>query len=146
MASTSVPKNKINTVEEPTKEQGTWIFADTEFWVDKKVTFTWNSLFQAFQDKEFQILLQDDMSSELRKEVYRNIIKSGLHRAAVKTPILPCPDVIEWITWKIDHENRSILNYENKSVASYKASVFNQIYHLKEADIKVTPEWLKQEN
>ena len=39
------------------KEQGMWIFADTECRVDKKITFTWNSLFQAFQDKEFQILI-----------------------------------------------------------------------------------------
>ena len=98
-----------------------WIFVDTYCQVDKKVTFTWNSLFQAFQDKEFQILLQDDVSTELSKEVYRNIIKSGLHRATVKTPVLPCPDVIEWITRKVDHENREILNSEYKSVANYKA-------------------------
>ena len=63
------------------------------------------------------MLLQDDVSTKLSKEVYKNIIKSRLHRAAVKTPILPCRDVIEWITRKIDHEHRSILNYENQSVA-----------------------------
>ena len=95
MESNSVLKSKRKTVEEPTKEQGMWIFADTECQVDKKATFTWNSLFQAFKDKEFQILLQDDMSTGLREEIYKNIIKSGLHRAVVKTPILPCPDVIE---------------------------------------------------
>ena len=104
------------------------------------------TIFEAFQGKEFQILLQDDVSTKLSKEVYKNIIKFGLHRAAVKTMVLPCPDVIEWITQKIDNENRSILNSENKSVANYKASVFNQRYHLKEAHIKVTPEWLKQKN
>ena len=110
MTSNSVLKRNINIVEETTKEQGMWIFADIECQVDEKVTFTWNSLFQAFQDKEFQILLQDDMSTELSKEIYKNIIKSWLHREAVKTPVLPCPDVIEWITWKVDHENREIIN------------------------------------
>ena len=75
-----------------------------------------------------------------------NIIKSGLHRAAVKTSVLPCPDVIEWITRKIDHQHRSILNYEGKSVSCYKASVFNKMYHLKEACIKISAEWLKQKN
>ena len=50
-------KNKGKAVEEPTKEQGIWIFADTECRVDKKVSYTWNSLFQAFQDKEFVMLL-----------------------------------------------------------------------------------------
>ena len=94
MASNSMLKSERNTIEEPTKEQGMWIFADTECRVDKKVTFTWKSLFQGFQDKEFQILLQDDMSTELSKEIYKNIIKSGLHQATVKTPLLPCPDVI----------------------------------------------------
>ena len=143
MASNPVLKRKRKIVKEPSKEQGMWIFPDTECWVDKKVTFTWNSLFQAFQGKEFQMLLQDDVSIKLSKEVYRNIIKSGLHRVAIKTTVLPCSDVIEWITRKIDHENRSILKSENKSVANYKASLFNQIYHLKEAHIEVTPEWTK---
>ena len=46
----------------------------------------------------------------------------------------------------MDHENRPILNYEDKSVASYKESVLNQIYHFKESHIKVTPEWSKQKN
>jgi len=72
-------KSKRNIVEEPTQEQGMWIFADTKCQVDRKGTFTSNSLFQAFQDKEFQMLLQDDMSIELSKEIYKNIIKSGLH-------------------------------------------------------------------
>ena len=68
MASTSVMKNKRKVVKELVKElvkdQGTWIFADTECKVDKKVTFTWNSLFQSFQDKDFQLLLQDDVSTD----------------------------------------------------------------------------------
>ena len=92
------------------------------------------------------MLLQDDVSTKLSKEVYNNIIKFGLHRAVVKILVFPCPDVIEWITRKIDHENRSILNSEHKSVANCKALVFNQIDHLKEAHIKVTLEWLKQKN
>ena len=92
------------------------------------------------------MLLQNDASTELSKEIYKNIIKSGLHRATVKTPILPCPDVIEWITRKIDHQHRSILNVEGKVVANYKPSMINQIYHLKEATIKVSPDWLKQKS
>ena len=54
--------------------------------------------------------------------------------------------MIEWITWNVGHENREIINSEEKSVANYKASMFNQIYDFKEAHIKVTPEWLKQTN
>ena len=92
------------------------------------------------------MLLQDDVSTKMSKEVYTNIIKFGLHIAVVNTPVLPCLDVIEWITRKIDHEHRPILNYEDKSVAGYKASIFNQIYHLKESHIKVTPKWLRQKS
>ena len=146
MASNSLLKSRRRTIEEPVEEQGMWIFTDTECRADKKVTFTWNSLFQAFQEKEFQVLLHNDISIELSKEIYKNIINSGLHGAAVKTPVIPCSDVIEWITWKVDHENRAILNFENKSVSSYKALILNQIYHFKESHIKVTPEWLKQKN
>ena len=53
----------------------------------------------------------------------------------MKTLVLPCPDVIEWITRKIDHQHRSILNYEG-----------NQMHHLKEAYIKVSPKWLKHKS
>ena len=139
-------KNKGKAIEEPTKEIGIWTFADTKRRVDKKVSYTWNSLFQAFQDKEFLMLLQDDAIIEIRKEVYQKIIKSGVHQAAVKTLILPCPDVIEWITRKIDHQHQLILNYEGRSVSYYKYSIFNKMYNLKEASIKVSPEWLKQKN
>jgi hypothetical protein len=146
MELTSMIKNKGKVVKEPIEEHGIWIFADTKCRVDKKVTYTWNSLFQAFQDKDFLMLLQDYVSTELRKEVYRHINKSWLHRPGVKTLVLPCPDVIEWITRKIDHHHRSIINYEGKSVASYKSSVFNQMYHLKEAYIKLSPKWLRQKS
>ena len=105
MASKSLTKNLKKTVEEPVKENGIWIFADMECKADKKVYYTWNSLFRAFQDKEFIMLLQDDANIELSKEIYRNIIKSGLHMVATKTPVLPFPDVIEWITRKDDRQH-----------------------------------------
>jgi hypothetical protein len=146
MASSSMTKNLNKTVEESIKEDGIWIFSDTECKADKKVCYTWTTLFQAFQDKDFVVLLQNDASTELSKEIYKNIIKSGLHRATVKTPVLSCPDVIEWITRKIDHQHRSILNAEGKVVAKYKPSMINQIYHLKEATVKISPDWLKQKS
>jgi len=90
------------------------------------------------------VLLQNDANIELRREIYRNIIKSRLHRAAMKTPVLPCLDVIKWITKRINHQHRSILNIEGKVVASYKPSTINQMYHLKESTVKVSPDWLKQ--
>ena len=138
MESTSLTKNLKKTVEDPVKENGIWIFADTECKIDKKVCYTWTSLLQAFQEKEFLMLLQDDATTELSKDIYRNIIKSGLHRAAMKTLILPCLNVIEWITRKVDHQHRSILNFEGKIVASYKASMINEMYHLKEDSIKIS--------
>ena len=64
----------------------------------------------------------------------------------MKTLVLPCPDVIKWITRKIDHQHRSILNVEVKVVSNYKPSMINQMYHLKEATIKVSPEWIKQKS
>ena len=105
MESTSLTKNLKKTVKELVKENGIWIFTDTECKVDKKVCYTWTDLFQAFQDKEFTVLLQNDTSTGLSKDIYQNIIKSGLHRAAMKTPILPCLDVIEGITRKVDHQH-----------------------------------------
>jgi hypothetical protein len=82
----------------------------------------------------------------LSRSIYNNIAKSGLHWASARTPVLPCPDVIEWINQRVDHESRTILNFEDKKVANYQASVLNQLYHFKEAHVKVTSEWLKQKN
>ena len=45
MASNSMIKNMGKVVENPIKEHGIWIFVDTECKVDKKVSYTWNSLF-----------------------------------------------------------------------------------------------------
>jgi Txe/YoeB family toxin of Txe-Axe toxin-antitoxin module len=125
MASTLALKSKRKSVEEPVEKQETWAFTDMECRVDKKIAFKWNTLFQECQTKEFQVLLQDDPSTELNKVIYKNISKSGLHQAAAKTPFLPCLNVIEWMTRRIDHESRIILNFEDKHVANYQAPVLN---------------------
>jgi len=57
MVSRSLTKNLNKIVEEPIKENGICIFSDIECKADKKVCYTWASLFQAFQDKEFVLLL-----------------------------------------------------------------------------------------
>ena len=85
MESSSMTKNLNKTVKESIKEDGIWIFSDIECKADKKVCYTWIALFQAFKDKDFAVLLQNDATTELSKEIYKNIIKSGLHRATVKT-------------------------------------------------------------
>ena len=67
MEYTSLTNNLKKIVQELVKENGIWIFADTKCKADKKVCYTWNYLFQAFQDKGFLILLQDDASTQLSK-------------------------------------------------------------------------------
>ena len=133
-------KRKRNIVEELVEKQESWAFTDTDCRVDNKISFRWNNLFQAFQYKEFQVLLQDDPSIELSKGIYKNISRSRLHRAVAKTPLLPCLDVIEWMNQRIDHERRTILNFEEKDVASTQALMLNQLYHFKEAQVRVTLE------
>ena len=143
MAPTSTLKSKRKTIEESMEKQEICAFIDTKCQVDKKIAFKQNTPFQAFQTKEFQVLIQDDPSMKLSKGIFKNISKSGLHQATTKTPVLPCPYVIEWLTRRIDHESRTILNFEDKIASNYQASVLNWLYHFKEAQVKVTPEWLK---
>ena len=78
-------------------------------------------------------MLQDDLSMELSKGIYKNISKSRLPRVVAKNLVSPCLDVIEWMNRRIYHENRTILNLEDKNVANYQAPVLNQLYHFKEA-------------
>ena len=90
--------------------------------------------------------MQDDPSIELRKVICKNISRSRLYRATTKPLVLPCPDVIEWMTRIIDHEIRTIIKYEGKHVTSYQAFVLNQMYHFKEAQVRVTPKWLQRKS
>ena len=98
MFSTSHLKSKRNTIEEPMEKQEIWEFTHTKCQVNKKISFKWNTLFKEFQKKYFQVLLQDDPSMELNKGIYKNISKSGLHRAVAKTPVMPCLNLIECMT------------------------------------------------
>lgn len=91
-------------IQEQAEGKESWIFMDTECQVGQKVSFQWNNLFQDLQTREFQVLLQDDPSTKMSKEIYQNISKSGLYRATTKPFSLPCLDVIEWLTRKIDHQ------------------------------------------
>lgn len=86
------------------------------------------------------MILQYDPSKKLRKRIYKNISRPRLYRATTKPPILPCLDVIKWMTWRIDHESKTILNFYGKQVASYQAHVLGQMYHFKEAQVRVTLE------
>ena len=138
MESTSSLKSKRKIIEELVEKQEIGTFVDTECQVDKKVSFKWNNMFQAFQTKEFQVFLQDDPSMELSKGIYKNISKSGLHWEATKTLVLSCSDVIEWIIQRIYHESRVILNFKDEHVSNYQAPILNQLYHFKQAQVKVT--------
>ena len=90
METTSTLKSKRKNVEEPMEKKKSWEFIDVECRVDKKTSFKWNTLFQAFQSKYFQFLLQDDPSIEFSKVIYKNISRSRLHQVAAKMPVLPC--------------------------------------------------------
>ena len=78
--------------------------------------------------------------------IYRNISKSRLYRAAAKPRVLPCPDVIEWMNQKVDHEIKTLIDFKGNYVLSYQSPILNQMYHFKEAQIKVTQEWLQNKS
>jgi hypothetical protein len=113
-------KRKFVYIQEQVEGQEGCIFTDNESQVDKKIAFQWNTLFQAFQSKEFQVLLQDDPNIDLSKGIHHNISKFGLYRVVAKPPILPCPDIIEWMTQNIDHESRTLLDFDGKHAESIK--------------------------
>ena len=50
----------------------------------------------------------------------------------------------DWVDNKKDRSSTSINpEFEEKIVAYYKDSMINLMYHLKEASIKISPEWRK---
>lgn len=143
MASTSSLKSNRKTIEELVEKSEIWHSLTQSAESMRRLPSNGILYFKHYKTKEYQVLLQDDPSMELNKGIYKNISKFGLHRATSKTLVLPCLDVIDWMTRRIDHESRTILNFKDKHVASYQAPVLNLLYHFKEAQVKVTPEWLK---
>ena len=93
--------------------------------------------------QDYHMLLQDDPCKELSKDIYKNISKSRLYIVVANTLILPCLDVIEWMTRKVDHFNKILLNFEKNQVASYQPYTIHRMYHFKEPKIKITQEWLQ---
>ena len=89
------------------------------------------------------MLLQDDPSMEFRKDIYKNISKSGIYRSARKPLILLCPDVSEWTKRKFDHSNKILVNFNRKHVVNYQPYTIHQMYHFKEPQIKITQDWLQ---
>ena len=78
------------------------------------------------------MFLQDDPNTKMNKEIYQNISKSKVYRDAAKLPILSFPDVIEWLTRRVDHQSITLLDFEGKHVASYQPSMLHQMYHFKQ--------------
>ena len=64
MENNSSLKSERKTIEESVEKQESWAFMDTECRVDKNTALKWNNLFQEFQYKEFQVILQDDASRD----------------------------------------------------------------------------------
>ena len=145
MESTLSMKTKRKSVDtqDLVEGKGTWMFTDTKCKTDRKTLFECNQQFQAFLVGDYQLLLQDDPCRELSKDIYKNISKSRIYRVFSKPLILPCPNVVEWITRKVDHSNQILLNYEEKHGASYQRYTIHIMYHFKEPQIKITQEFLQ---
>ena len=54
--------SKRNVVKELVEKQESWVFTNTKCRVDRKIAFKWNTLFQAFKSKEFEVIIQYDPS------------------------------------------------------------------------------------
>lgn len=90
------------------------------------------------------MFVKDFPSTKISNEIYQNISKSELYRDASKPLILPCMDVIEWLTKRVNHQSRTLLDFEGNHVARYKPSMLHHMYHFKEPQIKVTREWIQR--
>ena len=131
-------KRKSSKTQDFVKGKDTWVFTDTECKIDQNISFQWNQLFQDLLTVDYHILLQDDPCMELSKDIYNNISKSRIYRVVAKPLIIQCPDVVEWMTRKVDHSNRIPLNFDGKHVASYQPYTIHQMYFFKESQIKIS--------
>ena len=137
-------KNKTPVVEEEleveviTKVQYT--YEDTRCTIGVEPEYKWGEIYRLISHHEVP-----DTSFE-EETIYANIERSALMKIATRPELFPCSEVIGWILPRADVTTMILANTDNQGYAAYNPGYVSLAYHLPEAQVYLTEDWLKEIN
>ena len=75
--------------------------------------------------------------------IYTNIERSSLMKIATRPELFPCSEVIRWILPSADVMTMILENVDKQGYAAYSPGYVSLDYHLLEAQVYLTEDWLK---
>ena len=77
------------------------------------------------------------------ESIYANIEKSSLMKITTRTELFPCSEVIKWILPREDVTTMILEDVNKQGYAAYSPGYVVLSYHLPEAQIFLSNDWLK---
>ena len=75
--------------------------------------------------------------------IYANIERSSLMKIATRPELFPCTEVMIWILPRADVTTMILENVDKQGYATYSPGYVALAYHLPEAQVFMSDDWLK---
>ena len=129
--------------EEPEVEVITkteYICEDTRCTTGVEPEYKWGEIYRLITHHEVP-----DTSFE-EETIYANIERFALMKIATRPELFPCSEVIGWILPRADVTTMILANTDKQGYAAYSPRYVSLAYHLPEAQVYLTEDWLKEIN
>ena len=126
--------------EEPDVEVITrveYIYEDTKCIIGVDPEYKWGEIYRLITRREVP-----DIGFE-EENIYANIERSSLMKISTRPKLFPCSEVIGWILPRADVTTMILENVDKQGYAAYSPGYVALAYHLPEAQIYLTEDWLK---
>ena len=125
--------------EEPEVEVVTkteYIYEDTKCISGVEPEYQWGEIYRLITRREVP-----DIGLE-EESIYANIERSSLMKIATRPELFPCSEVIGWILPRADVTTMILENIERQGYAAYSPGYVALAYHLPEAQVFLSDDWL----
>ena len=133
-------KKKAHVVEEdPEVEVVTkteYIYEDTKCISGVEPEYQWGGIYRLITSREVPDMVLEE------EGIYANIERSSLMKIATRPELFPCSKVIGWILPRADVTTMILENVEKQGYAAYSPGYVALAYHLPEAQVFVSDDWL----
>ena len=129
--------------EEPEVEVITkteYIYEDTRCTTGVEPEYKWGEIYRLTSHHEVP-----DTGFE-EETIYANIERSALMKIATRPELFPCSKVIGWIPPRADVTTMILSNTDKQGYAAYSPGYVSLVYHLPEAQVYLTEDWIKEIN
>ena len=127
--------------EEPEVEIVTrviYTYEDTKCIIGVEPEYQWGDIYRLIMRREVP-----DIGFE-EETIYANIERSSLMKIATRPELFPCSEVIGWILPRADVTTMILENVDKQGYAADSPRYVALAYHLPEAQVYLTEEWLKE--